>query len=316
MSDANNNSESSKKEVIINFKAPMLALTQINADPSGNARSDLGNISDLAASIKKEGIVQPLVISDQPLEDGRYELVAGYRRYSAAKLAGLTEVPVVGQKVDSLRRRRVQLIENLHREDMNPLDKANAIRKLMAESGVESQKEAADALGLSAGAISQYLSLLALPNKAQAAVKSGKVDFTTARELTRLKDEEKIVELLPEAQKMSLADVKNKVDFILQKEKEKVEKAKAREQAKNTPTVGVQAVTHEASAEEKDLATSVKEIGFEPLKKTDLLLEIVSYANKYARARTESSKSENRFILRGLAIAAGIDFKKLLNVIE
>jgi len=301
------------------FKAPTLLLTQIHADPARNDRTDLGNISDLAASIKKEGIIQPLVISDEPREDGKYELVAGYRRYNAAKMAGLKEVPVVSQSVDSLRRRRVQLIENLHREDMNPLDKANSIHKMMEEEKMESQKEAAEALGLSAGAISQYMSLLNLPSKVQAAVKSGKVDFTVARELTRLKDEEKIVELLPEAQKMSVSDVKNKVDFLLQKQKEKEEKeadkAKAREKAKKTPTVGVQAEASEEE-EEKDLATSVKELGFEPLKKTDLLMQIVAYANKFSRAKTEESKAENRHILHGLAIAAGVDFKKLLNEIS
>jgi ParB family chromosome partitioning protein len=305
----------------VELRPQTLPLTSIFADPARNARTEMGNISDLSQTIKKEGILQPLVVSDAQRPDGKFELIAGYRRYAAAKMAGLKEVPVVGQTADENRRRRMQLIENLQREDMNAIDKANAIKKMMDEEQMESQKEAADALGLSAGAISQYLGLLALPTKAQVALKRGHIDFTQARELGRLKNEEALLTLLPDVPSYTATDLKNKVEFLNQKEKEKTEAKAAREaekeKTKRAPKKKDGETDDTKSAEETkvDLASSVKEIGFEPLKKTDLLMQIVTYANKFARAETEKSKAENRNILHGLAIAAGIEFKELLRVI-
>ena len=158
-----------------------------------NVRSSLPDISDLVASIKTEGIIEPLIAVQQG--DGTAQLIAGYRRYHAALQLKLTKVPVRMVSADEARRHRIALIENLQRADMNPMDRAVGINQMIAQEGIE-QREAARKLGVSDGYISQHLALLRLPKKVQMAVRAGQIELAHARQLGRIKDEEKVMEFL------------------------------------------------------------------------------------------------------------------------
>lgn len=269
-----------------------------------NVRSTLPSVTDLVASIEREGILEPLLAVMQA--DGFAKVIAGHRRYHAAKALGMKFLPVRFIEADDDRSRRVALIENLQREDMNPLDKAQAIADMIASETME-QRHAAKALGVSDGFISQHLALLRLPKKAQAALRSGSLELAHARQLGRVKDEDAMMEFLKLAPGLTSAALSDKVDAYLQKEKEKAEKAekaakkKTRAKAKN----GAEEDDEEADAEPTlaDLYAAKK---LEPLKKTDMTEALKFYANKLERAEADSKKAEYKWILRGLEIASGL----------
>lgn len=116
-------------------------------------------LTELAESIKKQGLLQPLVVRE--LSDGRYEIIAGERRWRASQLAGLTEVPVVLRQVDDETAMAIALVENLQREDLNAMDQARAMHRLTNEFSLTHQ-QVADLLCKSRTAVSNYLRLLAL----------------------------------------------------------------------------------------------------------------------------------------------------------
>ena len=124
-------------------------------------RLDPGSISALAASIAAAGVIQPLVL--HPLPDGRYELIAGERRWRAAREAGLETVPAMVRDEDAARRMQTALIENVAREDLNPVDEARACATLVEELGL-SKEELAGRLGRTRPAISNLIRLLYLPD--------------------------------------------------------------------------------------------------------------------------------------------------------
>ena len=123
--------------------------------------SDPETISSLAASIAEAGVIQPLIV--RPLRDGRYELIAGERRWRAAREAGLETVPAMIRDEDAARRMQTALIENVAREDLNPVDEARACAALVDELGL-SKEELAARLGRTRPAISNLIRLLDLPD--------------------------------------------------------------------------------------------------------------------------------------------------------
>lgn len=139
---------------------------------------DEEKIRELASSISTDGILQPLVVS--PLKDGRYELIAGERRLRASKLVGLAEVPVVIKNVDQSTVLALSLIENIQREDLNPIEESMAYNELMKNFGM-TQDEVAKRVGKSRVAVANSLRLLKLPQKIKDDVSSGRYSAGHAR---------------------------------------------------------------------------------------------------------------------------------------
>ena len=146
---------------------------------------DEEGIADLAASIAQKGVLQPLIVT--PLDGGRYELVSGERRLRAAQKVGLATVPVVVRKVDDRELLEIALIENLQREDLDPIEEASGYRQLVDEFGV-SQGDLARGLGKSRPAIANALRLLDLPDSVKTMVRSGTLSAGHARALLGLPD--------------------------------------------------------------------------------------------------------------------------------
>jgi ParB family chromosome partitioning protein len=140
-------------------------------------------IAKLAESIRSEGVIQPLFVRKGSI--GKFEIVAGERRWHAAKMAGLKTVPTVVAKVTDEMALAIALVENLHREDLNPIDQALAIERLVAEFGMTHQ-EVADTIGRSRAAVTNLLRLLELPNEVQSMVADGQLDNGHARALLAL----------------------------------------------------------------------------------------------------------------------------------
>ena len=144
---------------------------------------DEASLNDLAASIKAQGVMQPILA--RALADGNLEIIAGERRWRAAQLAGLKEVPVLVRKVADNAALAMALIENIQREDLNPLEEASGIQRLIDEFKMTHQT-AADAVGRSRSATSNLLRLLKLPQPVQAMLFAGSLDMGHARALLAL----------------------------------------------------------------------------------------------------------------------------------
>ncbi len=148
-------------------------------------RSDMHpeSLQDLADSIKAQGLVQPIVV--RPVGGGRFEIIAGERRWRAAQLAGLQAVPVVVREVPDRAAIAMALIENIQRENLNPLEEARALRRLIDEFEMTHQ-EAAGAVGRSRTAVSNLLRLLELNDDVKRLVEAGKLEMGHARALLAL----------------------------------------------------------------------------------------------------------------------------------
>nr|MBL8456106.1 ParB/RepB/Spo0J family partition protein [Zoogloeaceae bacterium] len=146
-------------------------------------RMDPGSLEELAASIKAQGVMQPILV--RPIDGGRYEIIAGERRWRAAGLAGLREVPCLVREIPDEAALAMSLIENIQREDLNPLEEASGIQRLIDEFGMTHQ-EAADAVGRSRPAASNLLRLLNLAKPAQELLMAGDIDMGHARAILPL----------------------------------------------------------------------------------------------------------------------------------
>ena len=146
---------------------------------------DESKIEELARSIRANGIIQPIVV--RRLDEG-YEIVAGERRWRASQRAGLLKVPVVVRDIADERLLAVALIENIQREDLNPIEEAHAYRRLTDEYQL-TQEQIADAVGKDRSSIANYLRLLKLPQEVRANVGSGALSMGHARALLGLSDE-------------------------------------------------------------------------------------------------------------------------------
>jgi ParB family chromosome partitioning protein len=143
---------------------------------------DEASLESLAESIRSHGIVQPLLVRRR---DGGYELVAGERRWRAAKIAGLTRVPVIVKEVPDESLLEIALIENIQREDLNPIEEAQAYKKLIETVGL-TQEALASRVGRDRSYITNYLRLLRLPDDLQQLVKEGRLSTGHARTLLAL----------------------------------------------------------------------------------------------------------------------------------
>lgn len=143
-------------------------------------RMDEGALNELAQSIKAQGLMQPILVRE--VGGGRYEIIAGERRFRAAKIAGLTEVPVLVKAVPDEAAAAMALIENIQREDLNPLEEAQGISRLITEFGL-THELAAQAVGRSRSACSNLLRLLNLAKPVQTMLMAGDLDMGHARAL-------------------------------------------------------------------------------------------------------------------------------------
>lgn len=144
-------------------------------------------LADLSASIAQHGVLQPLLV--RPMPDGSYQLVAGERRWRASRMAGLTEVPVVVRDMDEQESAELALIENLQREDLNPMEEAIGYRTLMETYGM-TQEQTAQVVNKSRPAVTNALRLLQLPQAVTEMVAGGKLTAGHARTVLAFEGEE------------------------------------------------------------------------------------------------------------------------------
>lgn len=152
---------------------------------------DEKSLSELAESIEQHGVLQPLVV--RPLTNGGYQLVAGERRWRAARIADLTEVPVVIKELTDEEVIEIAMIENLQREDLNPLEEALGYRYMMDELNI-TQEQAAEKVGKSRPAVANAIRLLRLPDEVQEMVKNNLISSGHARALLGFENQELIIQ--------------------------------------------------------------------------------------------------------------------------
>lgn len=164
----------------------LMSLAKIITNPNQPRKKfDENLLEELAASIKNYGVIQPIIVC--PVGDDTYEIVAGERRYRASKIAGNTTVPVIIKKLSSKQRKEIALIENLQRQDLNPIEEAQAYKALIDEYGF-TQEQLADRLGKSRPVITNSLRLLNLNPVVIDMVINGRLSAGHARCLSSIKD--------------------------------------------------------------------------------------------------------------------------------
>lgn len=162
-----------------------LTVTQLQAGKyQPRTQMDDTNLSELAASIKAQGLIQPIIVReiDTVDKEKRFEIIAGERRFRACQIAGLTDIPVVVKNVDDKTAAAMALIENIQREDLNPMEEAKGIQRLIAEFDF-THEIAAQAVGRSRSAVSNILRLLNLAAPVQSMLMAGSIDMGHARAL-------------------------------------------------------------------------------------------------------------------------------------
>lgn len=170
-------------------------------------------LKELAESIKAQGIIQPILV--RPVDGGRYEIIAGERRWRAAQLAGLSAVPALVRVVPDNAALAMALIENIQREDLNPLEQANGIQRLVTEFGITHDK-AAEMVGRSRSAVTNLLRLLGLAEPVRELLQQGKLDMGHARALLALAGIQQIeTARLIAARGMSVRDTEKLVGQIV-----------------------------------------------------------------------------------------------------
>lgn len=164
----------------------MVRLSQIEPNKNQPRRNfEKDSLEELAASIAEHGVIQPLIVKE--LETGGYQIVAGERRWRAARMAGLVELPVIVSNYTSQQAAEIAMIENLQREDLNPLEEAQGLQMLIQEYSL-TQEEVARRIGKSRSAVTNSLRLLSLPPSVLALVRDSKLSAGHARTLLALPD--------------------------------------------------------------------------------------------------------------------------------
>jgi ParB family chromosome partitioning protein len=159
-----------------------LPISRLRAHPA-NVREDLGDLHELAASIRSHGILQPVIVQPNPAEPGTWLILGGHRRTAAARLAGLSEIPVTVRAAAGPKAIEIMLVENCQRSDLGPMEKAEAMGKLRRRgmTGADISR----AIGLHPSTVSYYLALLDLDDASQERVRNGDVAADTAIKAVR-----------------------------------------------------------------------------------------------------------------------------------
>ncbi len=180
---------------------------------------DQDALNELAASIRTHGIVQPLLVKRQ---GGRYLIVAGERRFRAARIAGLTEVPVIVTDFDDAAMHEVSLIENIQREDLNPIEEAAAIRFLMRQHDM-TQEEVSARIGKSRPAVANALRLLQLPERVIELLRAGTISAGHGRAIAGVEGEKLQLQLADETVRLgySVRALESRIKHLSEKKPEK-----------------------------------------------------------------------------------------------
>lgn len=166
----------------------VIPIEKITPNPDQPRRAfDKDALEDLAASIREKGIIQPLIVRPSPKSSGSFEIVAGERRWRAAQMAKLHDVPVLVRDFDDTEVLEVAIIENVQRADLNPVEEATGYNQLMEKFG-HTQERLATALGKSRSHIANSVRLLTLPQEVQSYLKDGKLSAGHARALITAED--------------------------------------------------------------------------------------------------------------------------------
>jgi ParB family transcriptional regulator, chromosome partitioning protein len=185
---------------------PLDLLERGKYQPRTDMRTE--SLSELADSIKSQGLVQPILVRPiggrNPGESQRYEIIAGERRWRAAQMAGLAEIPAVIREVPDEAALSMALIENIQREDLNPLEEAGALQRLVDEFGLTHQA-AAEAVGRSRAAVSNLLRLLELPDEVKQLLEQRRIEMGHARALLGLGSRRQQIEVAGLVAKKSLS---------------------------------------------------------------------------------------------------------------
>jgi len=163
---------------------------------------DSKDIESLSESLKKDGLLQPVVV--RPAGAGFYQLVAGERRWRAAKLAGLARIPVVVRQVDDKKMLELALVENIQRRDLNPMEKARAFKQLMTLNSW-TQDQAADSMGMARPSVANFIRLLDLQLEVQEAVSRGAISMGHARALAGVSQRANQISLLKQIMEQDLS---------------------------------------------------------------------------------------------------------------
>jgi ParB family chromosome partitioning protein len=167
----------------------LIPIDEIETNP-GQPRTSSGNLSELAKSIEKKGVLEPLLV--RPLEDGRFQIIAGERRYRAAIEAGLQELPCIELDVPENEVIEIALIENLHRKDLHPFEEAEGYASLQSKFAY-TQQQVADGVGKSRVSITEALSLLQIPKDLRAECRRADIDARSVLlQVARLGDASKM----------------------------------------------------------------------------------------------------------------------------
>ena len=167
----------------------LLPIHKVEPNPDQPRHSfDETELQELADSIAQHGVIQPLTVREMP--NGYFQIIAGERRWRASRLANLSEIPAVVIEADDKTAMELALIENLQRQDLNPVEEARGYDALISEYGM-TQEEAAQRVGKSRPAVANALRLLALPEKVLAMLEEGKLTAGHARAVLSLKNEKK-----------------------------------------------------------------------------------------------------------------------------
>lgn len=198
----------------------IVRITKVEPDRNQPRKSfDEEKLQELADSIQSKGLIEPIIVQKQ---DDHYEIIAGERRWRACKLAGLKEIPVIVKEYDNLERVEISLIENIQRENLNPIEEANAYRRLIDEFHLK-QDELAERVSKNRSSIANTMRLLKLTDKVQSLVADGKLSMGHARALLALENAEQQENLADEIieKNLSVRDVEKKIRSLLQKKEEK-----------------------------------------------------------------------------------------------
>jgi len=188
---------------------------------------DEAQLSELAASIKEHGVIQPLTVRE--IDGGYYQIIAGERRWRASRMAGLTELPVHIIKADDKTAMIYAMVENLQREDLNPIEEAKGYKTLISSYGL-TQQAAADAVGKSRPVVTNALRLLTLPEKIISYLENGELSVSQARLLLEISDENELLAIADKAVEKGLT-VREISSLINKQGKVKETKGKSRKSA-------------------------------------------------------------------------------------
>lgn len=186
---------------------------------------NLDALQELADSIKAQGVVQPIVVRPLSATPGQYELVAGERRWRAAQLAELHEIPAIIRDISDQETMAVALIENIQRQELNPIEEAKALERLVEEFDLTHQ-EAADAVGRSRVSVSNLLRLLTLKTDVRHMLEDGQIEMGHARAILGLEEAKQLQAAREVAKKgLSVRETEQLIRRLNKPENEKVEKA-------------------------------------------------------------------------------------------